>query len=357
MKRGARIAIWALVLGLGVHTSAYAEQAGPLVAVSLDPRLVNYSPTEQVVGQIKIQGSETMLPLMQRVAAEFRRRQPLVSIDVKGGGSAKAVEALLQPPLKATGKIQLKEERTAQTMMAASSRPLTQAEIKQFVAQHGYAPLTVAVAVDAVALYVHKDNPIQGLTMAEADAMFSSTRLRGGSGEIRRWDQVGLANGWTGSPVRLYGRDKRSGTRSFFQEHVLSGGEFAPAVQEEPGAASLILALSRDPVGIGYNGLGLQTSSVKVVPLAEAPGKPYITPSASTVADETYPLRRLLYLHVDKAPNDPLQSPVSELLRFITSRDGQEAVVRAGFFPLPMSEVDKIQVALKESVGESLPTP
>jgi phosphate transport system substrate-binding protein len=328
-----------------------------MVTVSLDARLANYTPVEPVSGQVRIQGSETMLPLMQRVAAEFRRRQPQVTIEVKGGGSSKAVEAFLQPPLKSTGRIHLKEERTTPSLIVASSRPLTSTEIKHFVSEHGHAPLTLAVAVDAVAVYVHKDNPIEGLTLAQVDAIFSTTHHRGLFEQVRRWDQVGLGTNWGGSPLRLYGRDKKSGTRTFFQEHVLIGGEFSSAIQEEPGAASLILALSRDPLGIGYNGLGLQSSTVRVVPLAEAAGQPFIIPSATSVADETYPLRRLLYLHVDKSPEEPLSGAIAELVRFVTSREGQEAVVRAGFFPLPMSEVDKSQVALKHSPNERLPTP
>jgi phosphate transport system substrate-binding protein len=344
------------LLTLLFWSAVQAEQAGPMVAVSLDARLANYNATELVSGQVRIQGSETMLPLMQRLAAEFRRRQPQVTIDLKGGGSMKAIEAFLQPPLKSTGKIRLKEERGTPPLIVAASRPLARMEIEQFTAQHGYAPLTLAVAVDAVAIYVHKDNPVEGLTLGEVDAIFSATRHRGME-QIRRWEQVGLGSNWTGSPIRLYGRDRRSGTRNFFQEHVLIGGEFSSAIQEEPGAASLILALSRDPLGIGYNGLGLQTSTVRVVPLADAAGHPFVIPSATSVADETYPLRRLLYLHVDKSPEEPLSGCIAELVRFVTSREGQEAVVRAGFFPLPMSEVDKSQVAVKHSPNERLSTP
>lgn len=347
----AGLALWA-----NLEVSARAEQAGPMVAVTLDARLTNYNPIEQVSGHAKIQGSETMLPLMQRVAGEFRRRQPQAVIDVSGGGSSKAIEQFLQPPLKSTGKIRLKEERNTPPLVVASSRPLSQSEIKQFTEQHGYAPLTLAVAVDAVAIYVHKDNPVEGLTLAQVDAIFSSSRNRGIS-EVNRWDQLGLDSTWTGSAIRLYGRDKKSGTRSFFQEHVLAGGTFNPGIQEEPGAASLILALSRDPLGIGYNGLGLQTSSVRVVPLSDKPGQPFIMPSASTVSDESYPLRRLLYLHFNKAPNKPLPEVLAELVRFVTSREGQEAAVRAGFFPLPISEVDRSLLALTPTPGEALHTP
>ena len=324
---------------------ARAEQGGPFASLTVDAGLAPYSPQTQVSGTLKVQGSDTMSPLMTRLAAEFQRRQPQVTISVRGGGSSNAVSELLEPPVP--GRIMLKEERTNHFLLVASSRELLDSEIKQFVAQHGYEPLAVPVAVDAVALYVHQDNPLPGLTLDQVDAIFSTTRKRGYKTEIKRWGQLGLANGWEKGAIQLYGRDRKSGTRAFFQEHVLAGGEFAPHLQEQPGAASVVLALSRDPFGIGYNGLGFQASAVRMVPLAENEGMPFITPSFATVADQTYPLRRILYVYLDKSPKSPLPSAAQEFLTFITSREGQEAVVRAGFFPLPMSQVTKSLLSLE----------
>jgi phosphate transport system substrate-binding protein len=218
---------------------------------------------------------------------------------------------------------------------------------QQFSAARGYEPLAVPIAIDAVALYVHKDNPLTGLTLDQADAIFSTARQRGyktrhqGVGRLRPRVMVGRA-----APIQSYGRDRKSGTRAFFQEHVLAGGEFKPTLHEEPGAASVILALSRDQLGIGYSGIGLQASSVRILPLAESEGMPPITPSAATVADQSYPLRRLLYLYLDKEPGTPLSPAVQEFLAFVKSREGQESVARAGFYPLPLDQVEKLSVAL-----------
>ena len=240
----------------------------------------------------------------------------------------------------------IKEERSNQVVLVSSSRELMDSEVKEFSSQRGYEPLAIPIAVDAVALYVHKDNPLPGLTLDQVDAIFSTTHLRGYKKDIKAWGDLGLTNGWEKAQIHLYGRDRKSGTRAFFQEHVLAGGEFLPTVQEEPGAASVILALSRDQLSIGYSGIGLQASSVRILPLTELDGMPLITPSAATVADQTYPLRRLLYLYVDKAPGSSLSPAVQEFLTFVKSREGQEAVVRAGFYPLPMDEVEKFSVAL-----------
>jgi phosphate transport system substrate-binding protein len=334
-----------LLLILSLH-EAGAEQGGPFASVAVDPDLARYTPQEQVTGGVKIQGSETMYPLLTRLGMEFQRRQPKVSVNVKGGGSSKAIEEFLQPPPIKTGKITLKEERSTHFPFIATSRELFDVEIKEFVIQHGYEPVALPVAVDAVALYVHKDNPLPGLTLDQVDAMFSTTRNRGYKTEIRQWGQLGLSGGWEQAPIQLYGRDRKSGTRAFFQEHCLAGGEFAPGVHESPGAASVILELSRNQSGIGYSGLGLQSSMVRLVPLAESEGMPFITPSSSTVRDQTYPLRRVLYLYLDKSPKAPLPSAAQEFLTFIMSQEGQEAVVKAGFFPLPVNQVTKSLITL-----------
>lgn len=323
-----------------------AERAGPMANLALDQSLPGYTPHAQVAGGLRVQGSDTMSPLLNRLAAEFQRRQPKTAISVTGGGSNKAVTEFIQPAPKLSGKITLKEERPTHPALVASSRELTDAEIKQFVSQHGYEPQAIPVAVDAVALYVHNDNPIAGLTLDQVDAIFSSTRNRGHKVGVTQWGQVGVGSGWETAAVHLYGRDRRSGTRAFFQEHGLAGGEFVPGIQEEPGAASVILDLMRDQLGIGYSGLGLETSRVRIVPLAENEGMPFVAPTAATVADQTYPLRRMLYLYIDKAPNAKLPPLVQEFLAFISSREGQEAVVKAGFFPVPVNQVKQGILAL-----------
>ena len=250
-----------------------------------------------------------------------------------------------------TGKVVLHEEKPNQFWLLATSRELFDAEIKAFMKRMAMSPVAIPVAVDAVALYVHKDNPLPGLTLDQIDAMFSSTRKRGAKAALTRWGQLGLNDGWEQAPVQLYGRDRRSGTRAFFQEHVLAGGDFVPTLHEEPGAASVILNLTRDQLGIGYSGLGLQSSMVHVVPLAENEGMPYVMPSATTITDQTYPLRRVLYLYVNKNPKSSLPPAAKEFLAFLMSQEGQEAVVKAGFFPLPEKQITKEAMALGQTTA------
>ncbi|MFO0773540.1 MAG: PstS family phosphate ABC transporter substrate-binding protein [Nitrospiraceae bacterium] len=355
-QRQQAVAAGMMVLALSVMgiQAANAEHSGPIASLQVDERLLAYTPTQQVSGTLKVQGSDTMASLMHRLSSEFQRRQSKVSATTVGGGSNKAITQFLETPLKFTGKINLKEERPAHPAVIASSRPLTEKELKEFVTTHGYEPLAVPVAMDAVALYVNAENPLQGLTLDQVDAIFSAGQQRGHQAAVTQWGQLGLGHNWESSPVHMYGRDSRSGTRAFFQEHALAGGAFSSKVVEEPGAASVILDVMRDPVGIGYSGIGLETANTHIIAIAENANSPFVMPTAATVADQTYPLRRLLYLYVDKAPGASLTPAVQEFLSFVTSRDGQEAVVKAGFFPVPVDQFKKGMFAL-EPIGVVAP--
>jgi phosphate transport system substrate-binding protein len=342
-------ALLVTVLVAQAASPVYGEQAGPISAVMPDARLSGYSPEAQVAGAMKIQGSDTMYPLLTRLSTEFRRRQPQVSIDVKGGGSAKALADFLRVPKSP----KVSEEKAGQVLLVSSSRELMPSEIRQFSNSHGDIPLAIPVALDAVALYVHRDNPIEGLTLDQVDAIFSLSRLRGYPIDVANWGQLGLSANWQNAPIRMFGRDRRSGTRTFFQEHVLIGGDFKPTMQEEPGAASVILALSQSPLGIAFNGLGLHSSMVRIVPLAEKQGAPFVAPSDATLADQTYPLRRVLYLYLDTPSPASLSPAAKEFMSFISSREGQEAVIRAGFFPLPMTQIQQSLAARDLSAAGS----
>ena len=321
----------ALMMLLAISPAA-GEQAGPLTPLTGVSGLDRYVAKAPVSGKIKVQGSNTLYPLMTRLAAAFQGVQSQAQIDVKGEGSAQSLEAFvrgLQP-----GQIVIADERSFPPIFA-SSRELFDVERKQFVESHGYEPTEIPVATDAVAIYVHKDNPLKELTLDQVDAIFSKDHLRGHKATIQQWGDLGLSDEWKTRPIHLYGRDRRSGTYGFFRVHALAGGEFNEKLREEPGAASVVMMVGQDPFGIGYSGLGLQTTTVRMIPLAASEGMPYVIPSASTIANETYPLHRVLYLYLDKSPKVEFPVAVQEFLKFIASREGQETIVRAGFFPLP----------------------
>jgi len=328
-----------------------AEHSDPFATVNANSTLSQYSPKKQVSGAFKIQSAEALYPLVTRLSADFQRFQQKITVDVKKG-SSKAVTEFLQPPLSKTGKIMMIDDRASSFQLLATPHQLSDAEVKEFVAQHGYEPTVVPLGVDAVALYVHKNNPLSGLTLDQVDAIFSSTRKRGAKTAISQWGQLGLAESWRDLSIQPYGRDKRSEARATFQEQALGGGDFRSDVKEHPGAASVVLNIHRNPMGIAYSGLGLQTSDVRALPIAEKDGMPFVFPSKETVTDETYPLRHTLYLYFDKSPKKPLPEAVQEFLTFIMTREGEETIIKAGWFPLPPIQIQNKAIALGVPPGQ-----
>jgi len=335
-------ALAASVLSLALASVALAEHVGVNGKPSVDAALVSYTPASQLSGHLTIAGSDTMQPLLARLASEFRRLSPETKMAVQGGGTDAAIESLLQgiaASRRGDGNVKghLGSNRP---LLLAFSRPLSAHEVAEFRARFGYEPLELPIAMDAIAVYVNKDNPIQSLRLDQVDAVFGKDRHRGSPDDIVTWGQLGLRGGWENQPIRLYGRDKRSGTRTFFKHVALMDGEMKQSVKEEPGSASEILAIARDPLGIGYAGIGFQASMVRTVPLSDG-AKPPVPPTAESVVNGTYPLGRALYLYVNQAPGTELKPIVLEFLKFINSRQGQEAVVKAGSFPLPAVQVAK----------------
>jgi len=312
---------------------------------AVDSALPFYAGEQKVSGHLTISGSETMQPLMLRLASEFRRHQPEVKVGLEGGGSDAAIDRFVQGiALVRTGEggNESGHDGARQAVFLASSRELTPDERHQFVSRYGYEPIALPIALDAVAVYVHRDNPLRGLTLAELEAIFSRTPRRGIQQNIERWGQVGLTGSWSDAPIHLYGRDLNSGTRAFVKEHLLKQTEFRSSVQEVPGAASMILAISRDRLALGYSGIGWQATGVRTVPLAESEGQPFITPTRASASDGSYPLRRALYLYVNKPTHQALGASAREFLQFVYSRQGQEAVVKAGFYPLGQDQTPPV---------------
>ena len=317
------------VLGPFMTTNLWTAGAAEPVAVieqgSVDTKLKSYSKVSGVSGTINSIGSDTLNNLITLWAEGFRKQYPNVKIQVEGKGSSTAPPALI--------------ENTAQ--LGPMSRTMKSSEIDAFETKFGYPPTAYPVAVDALALFVNKDNPIKGLTVAEADALFSKSRRQGHAVELSKWGQLGLTGDWAAAPVSLYGRNSASGTYGFFKEHALKNGDFKDQVKEQPGSASVVQGISEDRYGIGYSGIGYTTSGVKMLPLAVKPGQPFIEPTQANTRNGTYPLWRYLYIYVNQAPGKPLSPIVKEFLAYVYSREGQSDVLRDGYFPVDAAMAEK----------------
>ncbi len=286
--------------------------------VKVDPKLKSYQKVSGVSGNLNSVGSDTLNNLMTMWAESFRKIYPNVNVQIEGKGSSTAPPALI--------------EGTSQ--LGPMSRKMKNKEIEAFEAKFGFKPTTIGVALDSLAVYVNKDNPINELSLQQVDAMFSKTRKGGYPTAIATWGQAGLTGSWANQPVSLYGRNSASGTYGYFKDHALFKGDFSDAVKEQPGSASVVQGVGEDKGGLGYSGIGYKTSEVKAIALAKKDGEPAYAPSYENVLQGKYPLGRLLYINVVKEPNKPLDTLQKEFLKFVLSKEGQEIVIKDGYLPL-----------------------
>ncbi len=285
----------------------------------VDAAVPKYSKASGVAGNLNSIGSDTLNNLMTYWVEAFGQLYPGVRIQVEGKGSSTAPPALIQG--------------TAQ--LGPMSREMKASEIDEFEKKYGYKPTQIRAAVDALAVYVHRDNPLDKLTLPEVDAIFSITRKCGHPAAIDTWGALGATGPEAARPIRLYGRNSASGTYGYFKDVALCKGDYRDAVKEQPGSASVVQGVAEDRSGIGYSGIGYRTSGVKPLSIASQAGAPYYGVDSETVLSGKYPLARFLYLYVNKAPNKPLDPLVREFVRFVLSREGQELVVKDGYLPLP----------------------
>jgi phosphate transport system substrate-binding protein len=304
---------------------AVAVGMAPMSWAELDPGLKDYEVASGVSGNLSSIGSDTLANLMTLWAEDFKRAYPNVNIQIQAAGSSTAPPALT--------------EGTAN--IGPMSRDMRDKEIEAFETRYGYKPTAVPVAIDALAVYVHKDNPIEGMSIAELDAIFSSTRKCGAPQDISQWGQLGLTGAWEGRDMQLFGRNSVSGTYGFFKTVGLCKGDFKNSVNEQPGSASVVQSVSTSINGIGYSGIGYRTSSVRTVPISKGEGLPYVEADAENSINGRYPLARFLYVYVNKDPNKPLSPLEREFFKLVFSRQGQDVVLKDGYIPLPAAVVER----------------
>ena len=292
--------------------------------MSVDERIKPYARVSGISGNASSIGSDTMNNLMALWLEGFRKFYPNVKIQIEGKGSSTAPPALI--------------EGTAQ--FGPMSRPMKSTEEDKFEQQFGYKPTPMRTSLDALAVFVNKDNPIEGLTLPQVDAIFSKTRRGEYSGDISSWGQLGLTGPWAGARVSLYGRNSASGTYGFFKDNALFKGDYKDEVKEQPGSASVVQGITADRYGIGYSGIGYITSGVRIVPLAKKEGAPFKEGSLENVLNGSYPLGRFLYLYINKAPGKELDPMVREFCKYIFSKEGQEIVIKDGYMPVPFEVVE-----------------
>lgn len=294
------------------------------LAAEVDAAIPEYESTSGVSGNLSSVGSDTLANLMTLWAEDFKREYPNVNIQIQAAGSSTAPPALT--------------ERTAN--IGPMSREMKDNEIEAFESRYGYKPTAVPVAIDALAVYVHKDNPIAGMTLPQVDAIFSSNQRCGYPNNVQTWGELGLSGPWQQRGMQLFGRNSVSGTYGYFKDAALCDGDFKNNVNEQPGSASVVQSVSTSINGIGYSGIGYRTSSVRAVPIARREGDAFYEATPENSVAGNYPLARFLFVYVNKAPNTPLPPLEREFLKLVLSQSGQSVVLKDGYIPLPARVVE-----------------
>jgi len=293
-------------------------------ALAVDENLPSYKKVSGVSGNLSSVGSDTLANMMTFWAEEFKRTYPNVNVQIQAAGSSTAPPALTE----------------STSNLGPMSRRMKSREIEAFEKRYGYKPTPVRVAIDALAVFVHKDNPLKGLRIDQVDAIFSSNRKCGAGDDVDRWGDLGLNGEWTGKDIQLYGRNSVSGTYGYFKKKALCKGDFKNNVNEQPGSASVVQSVSASLNGIGYSGIGYKTSGVRALPLSKK-GDNFVEANMENAVNKKYPLSRFLYVYVNKHPNKPLPPMEAEFLKMVLSKSGQKIVEKDGYIPVPNSVVEK----------------
>ena len=303
-----------IVAGLLLSVIAQAQ------TVKVDSKLTTYKKVSGVSGNLNSIGSDTLNNLMAYWVEGFNKKYPNVKIQVEGKGSTTAPPALI--------------EGTSQ--LGPMSREMKAEEMDKFEKKYGYKPTKVAVAIDTLAVFVHKNNPIKALSLQQVDAMFSKTRKGGAAKDLKTWGELGLTGEAANRTLSLYVRNSASGTYGYFKEHALFKGDYKDTVKEQPGSSSVVQSVGSDRFAIGYSGIGYATSGVRAVPLSDEKknGGAAFPATYENALSGKYPLSRFLYVYLNTDPKKPIDPLTREFLKFVLSKEGQEIVVKDGFLPL-----------------------
>jgi len=319
-----RMVGWAMMGSLGA-AFCFLVPALAVAQVAVDPKLPSYKSVAGVSGQLKSVGSDTMNPLMLLWTEKFKEYYKGVRSEVEGQGSSKAMPALIE----------------GSASFGPMSRDAKSNEIGDFEKKYGYKPTLLPTAIDLLAVVVHRDNPLDEISMAQLDAIFSSTRKSGGEA-IDNWGQLGLTGDFESAPITIFGRNAASGTYGFFKEKVLGNGDYRNTVNEQPGSTAVIQSVGENRFAIGFSGVGFKTSSVKILALASKKGEPAFEASSDNAYNGKYPLARYLYIAVNHKPGTTMDPLRREFIRFVFSKEGQELVAKEGSLPIDSKTAAKV---------------
>ena len=307
-----------------------------LLQPTIDPQLPAYVPTPglRLDGSFVGGSSDVLVGLVGMWFEKFARYHPGVKLSI-------------EPPF--AGSLGTKELIKESVDFVFVSRELKPEDLVEFDARFGYAPTSIPISggsyrhygfLDAMGFFVHPDNPIRELTYDQIDAIYSSTHHRGGT-PITTWGQLGLTGEWADKKINVHGIQPWNGFEEFIRQKILNAdgkrGEWRDDIHFEKVVFPLAGNVADDRYGLGYSGLAYIDAPVRMLALARTADGPAVAPSYENVARAEYPLTRLVYFNVNKAPGKPLPPALNEFVRFLLSQEGQQTVREHGIF-LPLRE-------------------
>lgn len=295
----------AILAGLVTTASAAVAQ--------VDPQLPEYAATQGVFGTLKSVGSDTLNNLMTLWTQEFTSFYPSVKPEIEGKGSSTAPPALIE----------------GQSQFGPMSREMKPSEMDRFEAIFGYKPTPVRTAIDCLAVYVHKDCPLEEISIPQLTRIFSA------AGPDLTWGDLGVTDSaYASKPINLYGRNSASGTYAYFKEVGLAKNDYKASVKEQPGSSAVVQAVATDRFGMGYSGIGYRTADVKALGIAYGEGEEAFAPEADYAYSGDYPIARFLYIYVNFDARKGLDPLRAEFIRLVFSKQGQEVVLKDGYIPV-----------------------
>jgi len=309
-----------------------AAPSAPVANSNMDLNLAVYKPAQMLSGKLISIGSDSMDRMMEMWEKKFRGHHPSLDFSHEGKGSSTATPALIE----------------GRSNVGPMSRAFKSSEIAKFENQFGYKPVQVRVAVDSLAIYIHPSNPLakSGLTLAQADTIFSADRLRGGK-QVKTWGDLGLSGEWANKPIKVYSRNTASGTFGFFKKKLCLKGNFKESNIQLESSEEVVQAVAKDKFAVGFSGIAFNSPSVATLPLAEQKGAEFVAPNEISALSGSYPITRSLYVSYNLKPSgiDNLQK---EFIKFVYSRTGQSIVRKDGYFPVnamvAKQELSKLQL-------------
>jgi phosphate transport system substrate-binding protein len=321
-----------------------AGATGWAAAPAGDAALPSYVAQTEAAGELRVSGADTMQALMEDWGRTFQQRHPRAALRVTHDTklSAEGFTALLE----------------GQADVVTFVREPFRAEQQGFEQKFGYPMRVVNVAggsyatqsgTHAIAIYVNAGNPLRGLTLAQLDAVFSKTLRRGAMQTITTWGQLGLTGEWAQRPVHVYGMLRQRGSGNppgivnYLSDAMLAGGDWRDDLREqvdrpgEPALHAIVHRVAEDPLGIGYSGFAYGAPGAKTLALARTGQGPFYAGTAAEVASRDYPLSRRIYLGFNVPPGQPLSALQREFLRFVLSREGQQAVAADHMHFIPLN--------------------